>query len=396
MTLTRKTHESLSTIDSSTDDILKIIRNLDPNKAHRHDMISIRMIKICDTSICRPLKLIFQACLESGKFPNEWKKTNVAPVHKKVDKHILKNNRPISFLPIAGKIFERLLYDRMFEFFIANNLISKNQSGFRPGDSGINQLLSITHEIYQSFDDNLEVRALFLDISKAFDKVWHKGLIFKLKQNGISDKILNIITDFLNFRKQRVILNGQASTWVGIEAGVPQGSIHGMLLLLIYTDDLSDDLSTIAKLFADNTSLFFVVQNANTSASHLNNDLSKIRNWAFQWKMSFNPDPSKQAQEVIFSRKIQKTCHPSIYFNNKSVKQVPSQNHLGLPLDNKLNFQEHLQNILNKADKTIGLLRKLQNILPSEPLLTIYKSFVRSHLDYGDVIYDQHYNNSFH
>ena len=129
------------------------------------------MIKICDTSIFRPLQLIFQSCLESGKFPNEWKKANVAPVHKKGGKEILKNYRPISLLPIAGKIFERLLYDRMFEFFIANSLISKNESGFRPDDSCINQLLSIALEIYQSFDDNLEVRAVFLDISKAFDKV---------------------------------------------------------------------------------------------------------------------------------------------------------------------------------------------------------------------------------
>ena len=171
VTLTRKAHESLSTIDFSTDDILKIIRNLDPNKAHGHDMISIRMIKICDTSICRPLKLIFQACLESGKFPNEWKKANVVPVHKKGDKQMLKNYRPISLLPTAGKVFERLLYDRMLEFFIENNLISKNQSGFRPVDSCINELFSITHEIHQSFDDNLEIRAVFLDISKTFHKV---------------------------------------------------------------------------------------------------------------------------------------------------------------------------------------------------------------------------------
>ena len=128
----------------------------------------------------------------------------------------------------------------------------------------------------------------------------------------------------------------------------------------------------------------------------MNGDLSKISNWTFQWKMSFNPDPSKQTQEVIFSRKIQKTCHLSIYFNNKSVKQVRSQKHLGLILDNKLDFQEHFKNILNKVNKTIGLLQKLQNILPREPLLTIYKLFVRPHLDYGDVIYDQHYNNSFH
>ena len=207
-------------------------------------------------------------------------------------------------LPIAGKIFERLFHDRMFEFFIANNLISKNQSDFRPGDSCINQLLSVTHEIYRSFDDNLEVRAVFLNISKIFDKVWHKGLTFKLKQNGISDKILNIITDFLSFRKQRVILNGQASPWVSVEAGVPQGSITGPLLFFIYINDLSDDLSTTFKLFADDTSFFSIEQNVNTSANHLNNDLSKISNWAFQWKMSFNPDPSKQAQEFIFSCKI--------------------------------------------------------------------------------------------
>ena len=237
----------------------------------------------------------------------------------------------------------------MFEFFIANNLISKNQSGVRPADSCINQLLSITHEIYQSFDDNLDVRAIFLDISKAFDQVWHKGLIFKLKQNGISAKILNIITDFLSFRKKRVVLNGQASPWVSVEAGVPRRSILRPLLFLIYINDLSDGLSTTANLFADDRSLFSIVQNANTSASHLNNDLSKISNWAFQWKTIFNPDPSKRAQEVIFSRKIQKTCHPSIYFNNKSVKQVPSQKHLGLILDNKLIFQEHLQNILTKV-----------------------------------------------
>ena len=207
---------------------------------------------------------------------------------------------------------------------------------------------------------------------------------------------MNIITDFLSFRKERVVLNGQASPWASIEAGVPQGSILEPLLFLIYINDLSDDLSTTAKLFADDTSLFPIVQNVKTSASHFNSDLSKISNWTFHWKRSFNPDPCKQAQEVIFSRKTQKTCHSSDYFNNKSVKQVPSQKRLGMILDTKLNFQEHLKNILNKVNKTIGLLRKLQNILPGGPLLTIYKAFIRPHLNYGDVIYDQHYNNSFH
>ena len=213
------------------------------------------MVKLCDASLCKPLELIFKSCLESGKFPLEWKKANVVPAHKKGDIQLLKNYRPMSLLPIAGKIFERILYNNQFEFFSKNHLISHNQSGFKPGDSCINQLLSITHEIYKSFDDGLDVRGAFLDISKAFDKVWHKGLLYKLKQSGISGNLLDTITDFLNSRNQKLALNGQFSSWTSIEAGVPQGSILGPLLFLICINDLSDDLLTNVKLFAVDTSL---------------------------------------------------------------------------------------------------------------------------------------------
>ena len=170
----------------------------------------------------------------------------------------------------------------MFGFLIENNLISSNQSGFKPGDSCINQLLSITHEIYKSFDDGFEVRGVFLDISKAFDKVWHKGIIFKLQQNGISGKLLRVLSDFLKDRKQRVILNGQFSSWTSVNAGVPQGSILGPLLFLIYINDLADGLSSNAKLFADNTFLFSVIHDVGTSANELNNDLYEINKWTFQ------------------------------------------------------------------------------------------------------------------
>ena len=203
----RNSHESSSSITFEINEIEKIIKNLDPNKSHGHDMLSIRMLKLCGESIYKPLNLIFKSCLETGQFPSDWKKANVVPVFKKGDKQLLKNYRPISLLPIIGKIFERLLYNQMFEFFIRNDLISQNQSGFKPGDSCINQLLAITHEIYKSFDACLDVRAVFLDISKAFDKVWHQGLLYKLKQNGISGNLLETLTDFLKDRKQRVVLN---------------------------------------------------------------------------------------------------------------------------------------------------------------------------------------------
>ena len=185
------------------------------------------------------------------------KKANVVPVHKKGDKQVLKTYRPVSLLSICGKIFERLIYNNLFEYFIENDLISQNQSGFKPGDSCINPLISITHEIYQSFDDVLEVRGVFLDISKIFDKVWHEGLIYKLKQNWVKGNLLETLTNFLNDRTQRVVLNGQQSEWANIEAGVPQGSILGPRLFFIYINDLPDNLIAISKLFANDTSLFF-------------------------------------------------------------------------------------------------------------------------------------------
>ena len=284
----------------------------------------------------------------------------------------------------------------MFKFFTENNLISLNQSGFKPGDSCVNQLLSITHQIFKSPDNDHEVRSVFLHMSKAFDKVCHKGLILKLKQNGISGNLLSTLTDFLALRKQRMVLNGQLSSWSNIESDAPQGSILDPLLFLIYVNDLSEGLATNVKLFADDVLLFSVVDNINLSATNLNSALSKINAWTNQWKTTCNPDPKKQAQEVIFSRKIRKTSHPPLTFNNNSVKQVQFQKHMGVYLDSRLDFREYLQNMFKKINKTISLLRKLQNNLPRAPLVTIYKSFVRPHLDYGDILYDQTFNNSFH
>ena len=218
----------------------------------------------------------------------------------------------------------------------------------------------------------------------------------KLNQYEILENLLCLIKCLLINRKQRVVVNVQTSSWTNILAGVPQRSILGPLCFFIYINDPSDDLSSNPKLFADDTSLFSVVHDKNTSAKELNNDLRKISNWTYQWKMSFNPDPLKQAQEVIFSRKMTKTNHPTLVFNENPVHQVALHKHLGMYLDCKLNFEEHLKTIINKIIKTIGLLRKFQNFLPRKSLLTIYKSFIRPHFDYGDIIYDQTYNTSFH
>ena len=285
----------LSCVSFSNGKIAKVIQNLDPSKAHGHDNISMCMLKVCGPSIYKPLEIIFNQCLQTGVFPFEWKKGNIVPIHEKGDKETLKNYRSVSLLPICGKILERLTFNEMFEFFIENKLISFSQSGFKPDDSCINQLLSITHdEIYSSLDEGLEVRSVFLDISKAFDKVWHDGIILKLTQNDISGNLLNLLRDFLNDRKQRVVLNGQFSTWKSVNAGVPQGSILGPLLFLIYINDLTEGLSSNAKLFADDTSLFSVIHDIQISANNLNKDLERISKWVTQWKKNFNPDTTNK------------------------------------------------------------------------------------------------------
>ena len=144
-----------------------------------------------------------------------------------MQKNIVTNYRPISLLPLCGKIFEKIIYDSMYTHIFGNNLISDKQSGYRRNDSTVKQLLSITHKIYKAFDDGEEIQAVFLDISRAFDRVWHEGIIFKLKQMGVEGDALNIIKSFLADHEQRVVLDGQVSNWESVEAGVPQGSILG-------------------------------------------------------------------------------------------------------------------------------------------------------------------------
>ena len=192
--LAKLTNESLDTVNFSTDDISKIISNLDINKAHGYDMLSIRMIKLCRNSTCKPLSIFFNGCLKEGKFPSDWKKAHVVPVHKRGNKQCLKNYRPTSLLPICGKIFERFIYKELFTFVSDNNLLALNHSGFRSGYSCVNQLTAITHEIYKPLDDGLEVREIFLDISKAFDKVWYKWYLWKPVETFMRFSILSQIT----------------------------------------------------------------------------------------------------------------------------------------------------------------------------------------------------------
>ena len=382
-----KTNASISHININVNQIVDIIQKYSSKKAHGCDEVSVAMLQLCASEVAIPLTIIFQKCIISGTFPNSWKSANVQPIHKKNDRQLKSNYRPISLLPICGKILEKIIFDQVYSFLSENKLISKNQSGFRPGDSTIYQLISITSNIYDSFEKYDETRALFLDISKAFDKVWHKGLIFKLKCNGISGNLLNFFENYLQNRQQRVVLNGTTSDWRNVTAGVPQGSVLGPLLFLVYINDLTDNISSHMRLFADDSSLFTRVEGVDQTHEKLIKDLQTVTNWAYQWKMVFNPDLTKQAIEVIFSVKKNKPNHPELIFNGIPVSREDHTKHLGVYLDSGLNFSKHIREAVMKATKGISLLKYLSKYVSRKVLDLSYKLYVRPHLDYGDVIY---------
>ena len=369
--------------------VLKLIRSLDSKKAHGCDEISIAMIKICDFSIVEPLCLIFEDCLETGIYPSLWKKANVIPIHKKDSRRCKTNYRPISLLPIFGKLYEKIIFDSVYSHLRQNGLLTPHQSGFQPGDSTINQLLSITHKIYCSFDNvpSLETRAVFLDLSKAFDRVWHKGLLYKLECSGISGKLLTLLRSFLINRQQRVVLNGKNSRWLTVTSGVPQGSVLGPLFFLVYINDLVDGVHNDIKLFADDTSIFSIVKDKDEATETLNQDLERVRLWAWQWKMQFNCD---KTEEVIFSVKRTKTEHPHLHLGLDEVARKDEHKHLGLILDSKLDFKSHIRQAILKARRGIGMIKYLSKYVSRDVLDQVYKLYVRPHLNYGDIIFHRH------
>ena len=184
------TNAKISSIKFENKNIINVIKALDPYKAHGYDDISIEIVK--------PLTILFKNCISQGIFPNNWKKSNIFPIHKKGDKQIVNNYRPVSLLPICGKIFERLIFNSLYQFLEEHNLLSIHQSGFRCNDPCINQLLFIVDTLYKAFDAYLtfDARGVFLDMPKDFDKVWHKLLIYKLKSMGVSDSLLKFIHSF--------------------------------------------------------------------------------------------------------------------------------------------------------------------------------------------------------
>ena len=376
---------SLSSIAFDPQEVEEILRTLKTDKASGPDGLSNRILKELSHELSSPLCSLFNKSLSLGKFPSPYKDANVTPVHKKGDLSLVSNYRPISLLNSVAKLFEKLVFKYLYNHLQDNNMLSSLQSGFIPGDSTVNQLAYLYHIFTEALDAGKEVRTVFCDISKAFDRVWHEGLIYKLKAAGVSGDVLRWFQSYLSGRRQRIVLPGSFSEWVYIKAGVPQGSILGSLLFLLYINDIVKNIGSNIRLFADDTSLFIIVNNPTTAALCLNSDLEKLSLWASIWLVTFNPSKN---ESLLISRKINKPIHPPLYMQNVQIQEVYSHKHLGLYFSNDCSWHQHIDYIKQKAWFRIHIMRKLKFKLDRKSLETIYLTFIRPLLEYGDVIWD--------
>jgi hypothetical protein len=375
----------LEQITATQQDVVDLLSNLDVNKAYGPDDISPRVLREATPVIASTIRKIFNLSLSTGIFPTSWKLANVVPIYKKAEDFLTSNYRPISLLSILAKVFERVVFKYLFNYFRDNFMISLWQSGFLPGTSTVTQLVEIYDQFCKAVSAGKDIRVVFMDISKAFDRVWHEGLIYKLKGHGIKGTLLRWIQSYLADRKQRVIINGAKSEWGSIKAGVPQGSVLGPLLFLIFINDITYVIRHCKiRLFADDTCLYIEVDDPEEAAQALNADLSNIQTWADRWLITFSPP---KTEDMLITNKRDRQ-HPEVKLNDEVIKQVTSHKHLGVHLTKDLSWTKHAEETAKKANKCLGVIRPLKHRLDRRSLETLYTSFVRPVIEYADVVWD--------
>ena len=378
-------YQPLEIITIIPEDVRDVLKNLNTAKASGPDLINPRLLKEGSEELSAPLSAFFNQLLNMGKFPQTWKDGNVTPIHKKGDRHIPDNFRPISLLSCIGKTMERCIHKYIYNYCIANNVFTPYQSGFMKGDSKTYQLLDSYNTFCEAVDSGKEVRVVFCDISKAFDRVWHAGLIHKLKCIGISGKLIDWFVDYLSNRRQRVVLNGKASSFINVPAGVPQGSILGPLLFLIYINDIVSELNCNVRLFADDTSLYVIVENPINAGNILNRNLLSIHSWATAWLVDFNP---AKTESMVISRKRIKPPHPHLYMDNTQITEVSDHRHLGLVFSSDCGWHNHIVTVVGKAWQRVNVLRSFKFRLDRSSLERMYVSFIRPVLEYSGSVWD--------
>ena len=358
-------------------EVLKVLNSLHVNKSSGPDKIPNKLLKMTALLIAKPLANLFNKSLQLGSFPSPWKKACITPVFKQKGSNSDPcNYRPISLLPNLSKILEKLVFNKIYEHLIENNLLTEKQSGYRPGHSTHLQLLYLSHQLYSALNENNNFTAIFLDISKYFDKIWHEALLAKCEIHyNISGSLLTWLGSYLNNRTQTVRI---VSPPRNVLAGCPQGSVLGPLLALLYLNDLSDKTKNDALFYADDTSLYCShPQNSESHKQSLQNDLESISKFGKDWEITFNEN--KTTQQTFTTRQISQDLELS--FHEKPIPSVTSHKHLGLTFSADLRFHQHINTIIKKVNSLLGPIYPIAKFLPRSILNELYSTYIRPHFD---------------
>ena len=369
-------------IDEET--VRKTIQNLPSKNSCGLDGISSKLIKIIEPAIIKPLTLLINQVFNTGIFPDELKIAKVIPLFKKDDPTLLKNYRPISLLSTIAKVMEKIIFTQLSSYFNEHKLIFDNQYGFRPKHSTEYAALELVDRIITQMDKKETPINIFLDLSKAFDTIDHTILLAKLRYYGIHDTALLLLKSYLNNRKQYVEFEDTKSEILPITVGVPQGSILGPLLFIIYINDFSQ-ASSVFKfiMYADDTTLFSNLKsfgnNIQTREYLINAELSNVREWLDINKLSLNKSKSKYMIFHVPNKDIQ---YLTLKIDNVIIEKVDEFSFLGLTMDTNLNWKRHSEKICNKCAKMIGILNRLKYVLPHGIKIMLYNSLILPHINY--------------
>ena len=366
----------LRKIEITVDKVKMKLKKLNSNKSAGPDAFYPRVIKEMEEETAPHFCNIFKTSLEQRKAVRDWKLQNISPLFKKGSKDDPGNYRPISLTSVPGKMLESIIADDMMSHLEHNKLILDSQHGFRSGRSCLTNLVDFFHDMFSIYDKSRAVDILYLDFRKAFDKVPHKRLMAKVRSLGIIDEVGDWIEDWLSDRKQRVVINGTSSGWREVTSGVPQGSVLGPLLFIIYINDL--DLGLVSKIskFADDTKMG-INADSDAAVKQLQEDLRKVGEWSKKWQMPFNLDKCK-IMHIGHKNKNEK-----YELLGKEIESVQQEKDLGVVITNDLKSSNQCIEAVKKAQKLLGYIKRQFRTRNKETILTLYNALVRPHLEYA-------------
>ena len=356
--------------------IAKVLSKLKPDKSPGPDGLHPKFFKEMAEYMNVPLCIIFNFSLGNGVLPNAWKKARVSAIYKKDNKKVASNYRPVSLTSIICKVMETLIRDHIVDHMKLNNLFSNKQYGFISGRSTSLQLLTVLDIWTEALEQGLTLDIIYMDFRKAFDVVPHRRLVGKLKSYGISREITDWVVSFLSNRFQTVTVNGAESTERSVLSGIPQGSVLGPMLFVIYINDLPECVLGVALsfLFADDTKLFNKI-NCVDDCFKLLAEIDSLHEWSQIWLIGFNSDKCKHMhignRDYVFTYDL----------NGVPLDYTEVEKDIGVHIDDKLSFDSHIAKKCKKANSMFALIRRTFKFLDMDMFLPLYKAIVRSHLD---------------